>query len=78
MLPIEYSTYEVNNNYYTSVGLEGCLGLGKNSGWPTLPIKPISILLPPMKTVSNVQVIGESSVLDLNNFNLIEILKGDF
>ena len=63
---------EVNNKDFTSIELEGCLGIGKSAGWPTLPIKPISLLLPPMKTVSNVQVIGTSKVLDLNGFNLVE------
>ncbi|MBN1860256.1 MAG: PKD domain-containing protein [Candidatus Thermoplasmatota archaeon] len=55
--PKAQTTYE-NNHDYTLVEMKGCLPIGKNAGEPMMPVKPISLLLPPMTTVSDIQVVG--------------------
>jgi hypothetical protein len=63
-------TNENSQDFYT-VDLEGCLQMGKSSGEPMIPVKPISLLLPPMKTISNVIISGSPVVFDLNDIDLI-------
>ena len=53
-----------NNQDFTLVELDGSLAMGKSAGKPMLPVKPISLVLPPMKTVSSVKVIGTPVVFD--------------
>ena len=55
--PTTQTTFE-NNKEYTLVEMKGCLPIGKNAGEPMIPIKPVSLLLPPMKTVDEIQVTG--------------------
>ena len=56
-----------NNHDYTLLEIEGCLAIGKNAGEPMMPIKPVSLLLPPMKTVNNIQVTGTPVEFQVNN-----------
>ena len=37
-----------NNEDYTLIEMDGCYGIGRNAGEPLLPIKSISLLLPPI------------------------------
>ena len=59
-----------NGQDFSLVGMDGCLPMGKNSGTPMLPVKPISLLLPPLKTVANVQILGTPTVIDTQGFDL--------
>ena len=55
--PKVQTTFE-NNNDYTLIEMKGCLPIGKNAGEPMIPVKPVSLLLPPMKTVDDIQITG--------------------
>jgi hypothetical protein len=63
----ESQTIFENNHDYTLIDMEGCYALGKNSGEPMMPIKPVSLLLPPMKAVNNIQVTGIPVEFQVNN-----------
>jgi len=54
------SVQAINKNGadYTTLSMPGCLSIGKQAGEPTMPVKPITLLLPPMKTVSQITVSG--------------------
>mgnify|MGYP005835816119 CR=1 FL=1 len=56
-----------NNHYFTLLEMQGCIAIGKNPGAPMIPIKPISLLLPPMKTVNNIQITGSPIEFQINN-----------
>lgn len=55
--PTARTTVE-NNQAYTLVEMKGCLSIGRNAGDPMVPIKPVSLLLPPMKTVDEIRISG--------------------
>ena len=61
-----------NNQDFTLVEMDGCLPMGKNSGVPMMPVKPVTLLLPPMKTVSNVEVTGTPITIELGDIDLVE------
>jgi len=63
---------DANNQDYALVEMTGCMAIGKDTGKPMMPVKPLSLLIPPMKTVSNIQVHGTSVEVDLDGFNLVE------
>ena len=65
-------TKTVDNMDYTFIETANSIGLGISNGAPTLPVQVISILLPPMKTVSNIFVEGEKEEINLEDYNLIE------
>jgi len=67
--PKTQTTFE-NNKDYSLIEMKGCLPIGKNAGEPMMPIKPVSLLLPPMKTVNDIQVTGtpvEYQIEDLDS-----------
>jgi hypothetical protein len=53
-----------NNQDFTLVELDGSFAMGKSVGKPMLPVKPISIVLPPLKAVSSVKVVGTQVLFD--------------
>jgi len=67
--PSARTTFE-NNNDYTLISMKGCLEIGKNAGEPMIPIKPVSLLLPPMKTVDNIQITGMPIQYQINDLNV--------
>ena len=44
----------VSNSEYTLIDMAGCIGIGKQAGEPMMPANIIKLLIPPMKTVTNV------------------------
>ena len=66
MEPKTQNTFE-NNQDYTLLEMQGCLAIGKNAGEPVMPIKPVSLLLPPMKSVKNIQITGTPVEYQINN-----------
>ena len=54
-----------NNQEYTLLESDGCYAIGKNAGDPMTPIKPVSLLLPPMKEVVEINVVGTSVEVDM-------------
>ncbi len=65
-------TKTVENGDYTFIETPESIGIGDSHGAPMLPVQVISLLLPPMKTVSNVVVDGTKVQMNLENYNLIE------
>ncbi len=54
----EFKSIQVINFDYTLINIQGCLAVGKQAGEPQIPIKAVSLLLPPKKAVSSIDVIG--------------------
>ena len=53
-----FQPININDATYTTTSLPGCLSIGMQAGDPTMPVKPITLLLPPMKTVSHITITG--------------------
>jgi len=70
----EPSAQAINSNgaAYTTLSMPGCLSIGKQAGDPTMPVKPITLLLPPMKTVSQITVSGTPITVTPSNIDLRE------
>jgi hypothetical protein len=64
--PNTRATFE-NNHDYTLLEMKGCLAIGKSAGEPMMPIKPISLLLPPMKTVKDIRITGNPVEYPIND-----------
>ena len=60
----------VQNSLYTKIEMPGCIGLGKQAGDPTMPVKFIQLLLPPKMTVDSVVVSGTPVRLNLQGIDL--------
>ncbi len=65
-------TKTVENSDYTFIETPKSIGIGDSHGAPMLPVQVVSLLLPPMKTVSNVVVDGKQVQMNLDDYNLIE------
>ena len=61
----ESNKVRANNLDFASVGIDGCIAIAKNSGDPAIAAKPVTLLLPPMKEVSNVKINGNPIELDI-------------
>ena len=68
----EIQTTEVSDSEYALIDMPGCMAIGKQAGEPMMPVKIVSLLLPPMKTVSNIQVTGTPVKIELGDFDLVE------
>ena len=53
---IQLTTF--SNSLYSKIQMAGCLGLGKQAGDPTMPVKFIQLLLPSGTTVDSIDVTG--------------------
>ena len=60
----------VCNSLYTKIDIAGCIGLGKQAGDPTMPVKFIQLLIPPLTTVDSINVIGTPVELQLKGIDL--------
>jgi len=63
---------DANNQEFILVEIDGCLAMGKSAGEPMTSVKPVSLMLPPMKTVTNVEIIGTPAEVNLNGIDLVE------
>ena len=54
-----------NDQDYTLMEIDGCIAIAKNPGEPVTAAKPVSILLPPKKQVSNVEIEGTFEEIDM-------------
>jgi len=62
---------QLNNCEYTLIDIQGCLSVGKEAGEPQIPTKVITLVLPPKKTVSNINVVGTPVQIE-SPVNLLE------
>ncbi|GAG44302.1 unnamed protein product, partial [marine sediment metagenome] len=51
-------TSQVDGSQYTTLQMPGCIAIGKQAGGPMLPVKSVKLLLPPMATVTSINVVG--------------------
>jgi hypothetical protein len=63
---------EFDNSQYTNINMPGCLAIGKEAGEPILPVKAIKLLLPPMKIVTDIDVVGIPVEIELGSTDLKE------
>lgn len=56
---------------YSTIDMAGCIGLGKDQGAPTLPVKFVQMLLPPMTTVDSIVATGTPVKVQLRGADLI-------
>jgi hypothetical protein len=56
---------------YSTLDMAGCIGLGKDQGAPTLPVKFIQMMLPPMTTVDSIVVTGTPEQVQLRGADLV-------
>jgi len=65
-----FQTIEADNSGYTSINLAGCIAVGRQAGGPSLPVKCITLLLPPMKRVTDITVGGSPVEIDMGCIDL--------
>jgi len=65
-------TLQTKSADYTTMTLPGCLTVGKTAGDPAVPIKIITLLLPPNKTVSRINVLGTPVLLNTEDIDLTQ------
>ena len=66
-------TFEIintNGAFFTMLSMPGCLSIGAQTGEPTMPVKPISLLLPPLKSVDHITVSGTPVTVATSAINL--------
>jgi len=66
-----FKSIQLRSSEYTTISIDGCMAIGKQVGDPLLPVKLVSLLLPPKKAVSSINVVG-TPVLIESNVNLLE------
>jgi len=67
-----FQTKTVDNSGYTDINLPGCMSIGREAGQPTMPVKFVKLLIPPKTTVKNVEVIGLTIELHIEDIDLKE------
>jgi hypothetical protein len=65
-------TLQTKSADYTTMTLPGCLTVGKTAGDPAVPVKIVTLLLPPNKTVSRINVLGTPVLLDTEDIDLTQ------
>lgn len=65
-----FDTISVDNTEFSTVSMAGCISLNKDIGAPMMPIKSISFLLPPQKTISQISVSGQPEIISTRNIDL--------
>jgi hypothetical protein len=63
-------TLQTKSADYTTMTLPGCLTVGKTAGDPAVPVKIVTLLLPPNKTVSRINVLGTPVLLNTEDIDL--------
>jgi len=65
-------TLQTKTADYTTMTLPGCLTVGKTAGDPAVPVKIVTLLLPPNKTVSRINVLGTPVLLNTEDIDLTQ------
>jgi hypothetical protein len=53
-----FKSIHQDSSEYTLIDIQGCMAVSSQAGEPQIPIKTITLLLPPKKTVSSINVVG--------------------
>ena len=67
-----FTSVLADGSYYTTIDMSGCLTVGKQVGDPLLPVKTITLLLPPKKAVISINVVGTPVSINPSGINLKE------
>jgi hypothetical protein len=65
-----FQTITADTSVYIRINMPGCTAIGRQAGEPSLPVKFIMLLLPPLKTVAAVRVVGTPVEIDLGGIDL--------
>jgi hypothetical protein len=57
---------------YTTIDMQGCLAIGKQAGDPSIPVRMITLLLPPKKAVASLNVVVTPVSINPSGINLKE------
>ena len=53
-----FGSTQLASSEYTTVYMEGCLNIGEQAGDPLVPVKTVTLLLPPKKAMTSINVVG--------------------
>ena len=67
-----FSSIQAAGSDYTTIDMQGCLAIGKQAGDPVIPIRAITLLLPPKKAVASINVVGTPIPINPSGINLNE------
>ncbi len=62
----------VHDTVYTTIDMSGCMAIGERAGEPSMPVKFVKLLLPPMEKVKDISVFGVPVEIDTGDINLLE------
>jgi hypothetical protein len=65
-------TTKIENTEYTLVETSDSIAIGDSHGAPMLPVQVVSLLIPPMKTISDIIVSGNKVKMNLEDYDLIK------
>ncbi len=68
--PPGLQTISRSGTEYTTLSMAGCVGVGKHVGDPETPVRALQLMLPPKKSVYQINVIGTPVVLPLSGVDL--------
>ena len=66
-----FKSIQASSSEYTTISMDGCMAIGKQAGEPLVPVKLITLLLPPKKAVASITVVGTPIAIE-SNMNLLE------
>ena len=69
-IPPSVGTIQTADATFSVIDMPGCIRLGRQPGDPTLPVKFIQLLLPPLETVDSVTVTGSPVELRFSGIDL--------
>jgi len=62
--------FQLFDDAFTSLNLNGCMNIGREIGYPTVPVKFVQLVLPPGTEVSSLDVNGEPILLNTEKHDL--------
>jgi len=67
-----FSSIQAAGSDYTKIDMQGCLAIGKQAGDPSMPVRIVTLLLPPKKVVTSIDVVGTPVPINSSGINLKE------
>ena len=67
-----FSSMQAVGSDYTTIDMQGCLAIGKQAGDPSIPVRTITLLLPPKKAVTSINIVGTPVPINPSGINLKE------
>jgi len=67
-----FSSVQTAGSGYTTINMQGSLAIGKQAGDPSMPVRTVTLLLPPKKSVTSINVVGTPVPINPSGINLKE------